>query len=93
MKPKPKFLSPPYGRVFEDKSVAEDYRKRPPDPADTALFIAGLCPPGNRFVLDLGAGTGEVAIPLAPLVRGVDAVDPSAAMLAVSRSSPNCSQM
>ncbi|MER5757687.1 class I SAM-dependent methyltransferase [Streptomyces sp. NPDC002082] len=40
---------------------------------------------GSQAVLDLGCGTGAVAIPLAPFVRSVDAVDPEPAMLGEGR--------
>ena len=39
----------------------------------------------DTVVLDVGAGTGRLAVPLAPHVREVVAVDASAAMLAVLR--------
>lgn len=44
---------------------------------------------GDQTVLDLGAGTGQVAIPLAPRVRNVIAVDPDAAMLDEGRRLAN----
>ena len=43
-------------------------------------------PPGPRFVLDLGCGTGEVALGLLERVDRVDAVDPSSATLRVARA-------
>ena len=88
MEPKPKFLAARYGEQFRDASVAAAYRKRPPYPAETSEIIADLCPRDNRRVLELGAGTGEIAIPLATLVDAVDAVEPSEAMMGVARSMP-----
>ncbi|HEX9049250.1 MAG TPA: class I SAM-dependent methyltransferase [Anaeromyxobacter sp.] len=63
--------------------LAADYRARPGYPAALAerlLAIAGG--PGAR-VADLGAGTGQLAIPLARLGARVDAVEPARAMLDV----------
>ncbi len=63
--------------------LARDYRARPGYPAALAarlLAIAGG--PGAR-VADLGAGTGQLAIPLARLGARVDAVEPARAMLDV----------
>lgn len=88
MEPKPKFLAPHYARVFEDAAVAAVYRKRPPYPPEVAPFVASLLPDGNRHLLDLGAGTGEMAIPLAKLCVTVDAVEPSAAMLRIGQMQP-----
>ncbi len=85
MQPKPKHLSSTYAEQFQDASVAKVYRKRPPYPPETTETIAGLCPSENRRVLELGAGTGEIAIPLAGLMERVDAVEPSAAMTEVAR--------
>src|SRR5512133_3709761 len=39
----------------------------------------------DTTVLDIGAGTGKWAVPLAPRVRHVTALDPSPSMLAVLR--------
>jgi SAM-dependent methyltransferase len=45
--------------------------------------IAGLALTKDTRVLDIGAGPGTLAIPLAPLVRDVTAVEPGAGMAAV----------
>lgn len=86
MKPKPEHLSRRYGAQFEDPSVAAVYRNRPPYPAETFdLILERLPNPTRARVLELGAGTGEIAIPLAGQVTQVDAVEPSAAMTAIAR--------
>jgi ubiquinone/menaquinone biosynthesis C-methylase UbiE len=60
-------------------SVAVDYAAlRPGYPADVVPFLLGTAP---RRVLDLGAGTGLLALALAPLVAEVTAVDISRRML------------
>ena len=70
MPARPAHLGPKYGEQFQDASVAAAYRTRPPYPA----------------ALDLGCGTGRIAIPLSAYVSRVDAVDPSAAMLEAAKA-------
>jgi SAM-dependent methyltransferase len=67
--------------------LAGDYLARPPYPAVLVERLAALAGPGRR-VVDLGAGTGHLAVPLA--VRGlqVTAVEPARAMLAALRPRP-----
>ena len=67
-------------RVFE--RLADDYRARPPYPAALVARLSQLAGPG-RPVVDLGAGTGLVAAPLARAGHPVLAVEPARAMLAV----------
>ncbi len=63
--------------------LAEDYRARPGYPAVLAERLLALAGgPGTR-VADLGAGTGQLAIPLARLGARVTAVEPARAMLDV----------
>jgi SAM-dependent methyltransferase len=68
--------------AFTDDDVAAAYQHRPPYPAEVFDILTGLIADQPRHVLDLGAGEGALARPLAPLVDRVDAVDVSAAMLA-----------
>jgi len=82
MAPKPEHLGPEYGAQFRDMSVAKAYSTRPPYPAEVFDVLARLVRDEPRTVLDLGCGTGDIARVLAPRVDRVDAVDPSAAMLA-----------
>jgi SAM-dependent methyltransferase len=88
MLPKPKHLAPEYGAQFQDRSVAAAYPNRPPYPAGTFAVLSGLITDTPRAVLDVGAGTGDIARRLAPLVERVDAVDASAAMIAEGRGQP-----
>jgi SAM-dependent methyltransferase len=67
-------------RVFE--RLADDYRARPPYPDAVVARLSGLAGPG-RPVVDLGAGTGLLAAPLARAGHPVLAVEPARAMLAV----------
>jgi SAM-dependent methyltransferase len=85
---KPSQWSAEDGAVFGDCDVADAYPHRPPYPEDAIRLLARLAgrPPGA--VLDAGCGTGDLARRLAPLVARVDAVDPSAAMLAKAAGLP-----
>ena len=85
MKPKPTCLGPEYAAQFEDESVARAYRFRAPYPPEVFAFLGSLQPDGPGRVLELGCGSGDVTIGLAPYSRSIDAVDPSDAMLAVAR--------
>lgn len=66
--------------VFE--RLAEAYRARPGYPDALVRRLLALVPPSPR-VLDLGAGTGHLAEPLARAGATVFAVEPAQAMLAV----------
>jgi SAM-dependent methyltransferase len=86
MKPKPAHLGPHYGAVFEADSVARAYHTRPPFPAELFDTLLKLQPAGPRSILDLGCGTGEVALGLVGRVDQIAAVDRSEAMLRVARA-------
>ena len=91
--PKPKHLGPEYGDQFRDKRVAEAYVYRPPYSSDLFDILESLIPQeAPRIVLDMGCGTGEIAVPLAGRVDRVDAVDPSEAMLKMARTRPGWDQ-
>jgi SAM-dependent methyltransferase len=85
--PKPDHLGPEYGAQFSDPAVVAAYRHRPPYPAGVFEVLAGLVVE-PRAVLDAGCGTGAIARGLVGRVDRVDAVDPSAAMLATGRALP-----
>lgn len=88
MLPKPAHLGPRYGAQFADPSVVAAYDQRPPYPAEVFTLLTALLPAAPQIVLDAGCGSGDLARPLAALVGRVDAVDPSAAMLARGRTRP-----
>ncbi len=88
MLPKPTHLGPEYAAQFADPSVASAYRHRPPYPAAVFDILAELVVDEPRSVLDVGCGRGEIARPLVTHVDLVDAVDPSAAMIAHGRDLP-----
>ena len=75
------------GEVFTDDAVARLYRRRPPYPeAVFAMLRRRLESPGT--VLDAGAGTGALARTMTTFAERVDALDPSAAMIAEGRRLP-----
>lgn len=89
---KPAGLGPEYAAQFQDGAIAAAYPMRAPYPDETFAVLRGLLAKGSRAILDIGCGSGDLARPLAchltPLVKRVDAVDISAAMVAVGRSRP-----
>jgi SAM-dependent methyltransferase len=75
------------GRVFSDDEVAELYQYRAPYPQGVFAILERLVV-APRVVLDAGAGTGALARHFPFSIERVDAVDPSAAMIARGRSLP-----
>ncbi len=84
MEPKPRGWARAYAEWFNDRSVVENYRHRPAYPPELFAFLAALAG-SSGTVLDAGCGPGDLARPLAPLVRSVDAVDLSPRMIAEGR--------
>ena len=74
--------------VFGRPGVADAYQHRPPYPGEVFDLLGRLITDRPRAVLDIGAGEGALARPLAPRVDHVDAVDPSAAMVDAGRGRP-----
>lgn len=88
MSDKPDHLGPEYGAQFSDQSIVDYYHLRPPYPAEVFDLLSGLIVDEPRTVLDAGTGTGEIARRLIDDADRVDAVDPSAPMLARARTLP-----
>ncbi|GAC1703121.1 MAG: hypothetical protein NVS9B6_19880 [Candidatus Limnocylindrales bacterium] len=79
---------PPLAEVFADVDVARTYRFREPYPAETFTILEGLvCEP--RVILDIGAGSGALAREMVRFATRVDAIDPSAALIAEGRRLPH----
>jgi ubiquinone/menaquinone biosynthesis C-methylase UbiE len=79
---------PELGEVFANPGVAAAYEHRPPYPPEVFDILGRLITEEPRTVLDIGAGEGAIARPLAQRVDRVDAVDVSAAMIEAGRQRP-----
>jgi SAM-dependent methyltransferase len=78
---KPRHLNVEYAAQFGDEEIAAAYRHRPPYPPETFAILDSLLGPRPRTVLEVGAGTGDLTIGLAPLVDRLIAIEPSRPML------------
>ena len=78
----------PLAEAFTYPGVVSAYRYRPPYPEMVFDVLTGLITDAPRTVLDLGAGEGALARPLAARVDQVDAVDISAAMVSEGQRRP-----
>jgi SAM-dependent methyltransferase len=87
MRSKPAHLAPEFAGQFTDTSVVASYHLRPPYPQQVIDLLLSLRVAAGS-VLDAGTGTGDIARALAQRGVRVDAVDPSAAMLARGRQLP-----
>ena len=76
------------GRRFSAERMAANYRFRPPYSAEVYQTLLELMRGHPRTILDAGCGTGKITFGLIDQIDRADAVDPSAAMLAVARSLP-----
>lgn len=74
--------------TFAHSGVARAYQHRPPYPDEVFDVLVRLITDRPPTVLDLGAGEGALARPLADRVDHVDAVDISAAMVDAGRHRP-----
>lgn len=75
------------GRIFADAEVASLYRYRAPYPLQVFAILEPLVVE-PRIVLDAGTGTGALARHFPPSITQIDAVDPSATMIARGRTLP-----
>jgi SAM-dependent methyltransferase len=80
----PEFDPAAYGEAIAD--VYDEWPGTPPSAAATVEFLAALAPGGRA--LELGIGTGRVALPLAERGLEVRGLDVSEAMVARLRAKP-----
>jgi SAM-dependent methyltransferase len=78
---RPQHLAADYAAQFADEEVAAAYQHRPPYPRQTFALVEPILGGRPRHVVELGAGTGDFTLGLAPRVDSLVAVEPSRAML------------
>lgn len=88
MEQKPEVFGIQYAETFKDHQVVAAYRFRPPYPPEIFTILAGLLNGEPRTVLDVGAGSGDLARQLVTFAERVDAVDFSQHMIARGRQLP-----
>lgn len=75
--------------AFHDEITARNYRFRPPYHPNFFNLLASELKLGNsQIALDLCAGTGEVAVGLAPYLSSISALDFSPPMLSRAKNHP-----
>lgn len=74
--------------IFDDPRLAAVYDPLDPDRSDLDGYLAIAAEVAARSVIDVGCGTGTLAIMLAAQGMQVVAVDPARACLDVARGSP-----
>lgn len=79
--------------AFEDPRLTSIYDALDPGRSDLAAYMAVVDELGARAVLDIGCGTGTLALLLADHGLEVTAVDPAAGMLAVARAKPGAERV
>jgi len=78
---------------FRHPRLAAIYDALDPDRGDLNLYVGIVAELGARRVLDVGCGTGTLALMLADRGGDVVAVDPAAASLAVARAKPGAQRV
>ncbi len=89
MQSKPEHFGVHYAEAFKDNQVVDAYRYRPPYPEEVFSILNGLITTEPRTVLDVGAGSGDIARQLVMRVERVDAVDFSQSMIEQGKQLPN----
>jgi SAM-dependent methyltransferase len=79
--------------IFEDPRLAAVYDDLDPDRRDLEAYLALVAELGAADVLDIGCGTGVLALLLAERGVAVTGVDPAAASLAVARAKPGAERV
>src|SRR5258708_39583754 len=89
MQPKPENYGTYYAEAFKNNQVVDAYRFRPPYPDEVYAILADLITDEPRNILDVGAGSGDIARRMVELVERVDAVDFSHNMIEMGKQLPN----
>jgi len=89
MQPKPEQFGAPLAEAFKDQRVVDAYKYRPPYPNQVFDILSSLITDEPRAILDVGAGTGDIARNLVDVVERVDAVDFSLQMIEMGKRLPN----
>src|SRR5947209_10960810 len=89
MQPKPEDYRTYFADTFKDQRVVDAYRYRPPYPEEVFDILANLITDEPRAVLDVGAGSGDIARNVVDFVERVDAVDFSQHMIERGKQLPN----
>ncbi len=77
--------------IFDDPRLAAVYDALESDRSDLDAYIAIVAELGAHHILDLGCGTGTLALRLAAAGHDVTGVDPAAASIDVARGKPGAS--
>ncbi|HEV2661966.1 MAG TPA: methyltransferase domain-containing protein [Ktedonobacteraceae bacterium] len=78
-----------YAAAFKDRQVVDAYKYRLPYPQEVFEILAELITGEPRTVLDVGAGSGDIARNCVAFAERVDAVDFSQNMLERGKQLPN----
>lgn len=89
MQSQPEQFNKPLAEAFKDVHVVNAYRFREPYPDEVFDILASLIVDEPRAVLDVGAGSGDIARRLVERVERVDAVDFSHNMIERGKQLPN----
>ena len=89
MQPKPEHFGASYAEAFKNQNVVEAYKYSPPYPHEVFDILSNLIIDEPRVVLDVGAGTGDIARHLVGRVDRVDAVDFSQHMIEKGKQLPD----
>ncbi|OZD83925.1 class I SAM-dependent methyltransferase [Rhodococcus sp. 14-2496-1d] len=80
-------------RIFENPRLTAIYDMLEGDRSDLDVYVAAAEESNARRVLDVGCGTGTLALRLAARGIAVTALDPAAGSLAVARRKPGAEQV
>jgi len=89
MQPNPEDYRAYFAATFKDYGVVDAYRHRAPYPDEVFDILTNLITDEPRVVLDVGAGSGDIARRLVNFVDRVDAVDFSHNMIERGKQLPN----